>query len=82
MVFDTRDFGVLVRFFNRLMGVIPSMELQRRNLKPDDFVKGKVVHVKVTEVDERRRRLNLVPANTEVDEEVDILVRDGVRCEK
>ena len=31
MVFDTRDFGVLVRFFNRLMGVIPSMELQRRN---------------------------------------------------
>ena len=63
-------------------GNLRQMELQRRNLKPADFVKGKVVHVKVTEVDERRRRLNLVPANTEVDEEVDILVRDGVRCEK
>ena len=62
-------------------GNLRQMELQRRNLKPADFVKGKVVHVKVTEVDERRRRLNLVPANTEVDEEVDILVRDGVRCE-
>lgn len=30
VVFDVKEYGVLVRFFNRVVGVIPSVELQRR----------------------------------------------------
>lgn len=82
MVFDVKEYGVLVRFFNRVVGVIPSVELQRRGLRPDHFVKGKVVEVKVTEVDEKRKRLNLAPANATIDEEVDMMVGERRECQK
>ena len=82
MVFDVKEYGVLVRFFNRVVGVIPSVELQRRGLRPDRFVKGKVVEGKVTEVDEKRKRLNLAPANATIDEEVDMMVGERRECQK
>ena len=82
VVFEVKEYGVLVGFFNRMMGVIPSAELQRRGLRPDRFVKGKVVEVRVSEVDEKRKRLNLTPANATIDEDVDIMVRDGWGCQK
>ena len=82
VVFDVKEYGVLVRFFNRVMGVIPSAELQRRGLRPDRFVKGKIVEVKVTEVDEKRKRLNLAPANTSIDEDVDLMVGEASLCQK
>ena len=82
MVFDVKEYGVLVRFFNRVVGVIPSVELQRRGLRPDRFVKGKVGEVKVTEVDEKRKRLNLAPANATIDEEVDMMVGERRECQK
>ena len=82
VVFDVKEYGVLVRFFNRVVGVIPSVELQRRGLRPDRFVKGKVVEVKVTEVDEKRKRLKLAPANATIDEEVDMMVGERMECQK
>ena len=40
------------------------------------------MEVKVTEVDEKRKRLNLAPANATIDEEVDMMVGERRECQK
>lgn len=76
VVSDLRPVGVMVRFFGDICGMVPSYELQRRNLKAEDlYKKGRVVRVRLLSVDAKANRCQLVPVESGSAPDQAVLVR-------
>lgn len=70
--FAVTQFGVQVKFFNNIFGLITTSEMQRRHIAQDSFTKGRVVRCRVLRVDKERNRLDVIPwSASEVEESED-----------